>query len=490
MDWPGFVGGSVPSQGRVVDSEQTINWYPEPTPSRFATQRAALMPTPGVTEMARASAGPGRAHFYLDGREFAVVGSKFIEIDLDYNITYHGTVAVDENPATISSNGDGGNQLFITSGTNGYSFDLTTNTLAAVASMAGKATMADFMDGYFFALDAATSTMYASDLLDATSWDTSNGQQRNLAADKWVALKRNGTFLWLYGTQTSEAWYDAGNSPFPLAPHPSGLVQRGCIAPFSVTLAESTLLWLDQTAVGNGSVMQSGGFTPEDVSNFAIQNIFATYPVTSDAIGESYQEQGHTFYLLSFPTANVTWCYDLSTGLWHERGTWISEQNTYTVWRPRFHALAFGEHRMLDSRSGAIYRMSVNEQSDVDGRPIRRFRRPPAITQENQRVFVSLVELDMEPATGLLTGQGEDPQIFMRVSTDGGFTHGPEVWRSPGKRGHYDQRVRWTRCGSGRRFQVEFACTDPVPWIVSNCYIQVPNASILQANTGQPGQKG
>lgn len=463
-----------------------MNWYPERTPAPAPTQEWALYPTPGVELKATATSGPGRAHFFLDNREFAVIGAQLVEIDINYNLTVRGTVAVDDNPATISGNGDGGDQLFITSGSNGYSYNLSTNTLSAVASMAGKATMGEFMDGYFFALDTATSTVYNSDLFDGTTWDTTNGQQRSLAADPWVSLKRNGTFLYILGTETSEVWFNAGNATFPLAPHPSGLIQRGIKAPFSLALGESALLWLDQTRNGFGSVQQCSGFTPETVSNVALQSLWDTYPITDDAVGEVYQDQGHTFYLLNFPRADVTWCYDMTTGMWHERGTWIAEESRYTVWRPRYHVLAFGEHRWLDSRSGGVYKSSISTTTDVDSRPIRRLRRPPAISQENQRIYVSNLEIEVEPGQGAVSGQGENPQLMLRWSNDGGFNFGTERLAGVGKIGAYGKRCRWTRNGMGRRRVAEITCTDPIPWKILNAYIQVSNASVLEAMTGVP----
>ena len=42
--------------------------------------------------------------------------------------------------------------------------------------------------------------------------------------------------------------------------------------------------------------------------------------------------------------------------------------------RARYHAVAFGEHRFLDSETGSVYRMDASFGLDVDSRPIRRMR--------------------------------------------------------------------------------------------------------------------
>jgi hypothetical protein len=48
---------------------------------------------------------------------------------------------------------------------------------------------------------------------------------------------------------------------------------------------------------------------------YAIQS----YGNITDAIGYTYQQDGHPFYVLIFPSAEATWVYDVSTQLWHER---------------------------------------------------------------------------------------------------------------------------------------------------------------------------
>jgi hypothetical protein len=207
------------------------------------------------------------------------------------------------------------------------------------------------------------------------------------------------------------------------------------------------------------------------ISSFPLQKAINGYAVVSDAVGDAYNDLGHSFYLLTFPSAGVTHAWDAQTLLWTERGTWISEDNEYVGWRPRWHAHAFGEHRMLDSSTGSVYRMSSELTEDVDGRAIRRLRRAPALVDELGRVFYPGFELDLEPGLGTATGQGADPQVMLRLSNDGGKTWGPEMMRSAGKIGEYSRRVRWNRCGSGRRRVFEVSVSDPIPWRLTAAYL-------------------
>ena len=476
MRYRGFVGGTYESQAFTAAQMRLVNFFVERMEDPGSTTQFALLPTPGVETIATLESAGGRAHIFVDGREFLVSATSLIEVDTDGTPTFRGLVAIDTNPATISSNGDGGGELFITSGGNGYVYDLATHAFTQITNLNGKATMGDQLDGYFLALDANTGTFYSSELLDGLTWTTGTMfAQRNAAPDPWIAFKVKGRFIHLKGANTSEAWFDAGSSPFPFEPHPSGGTEYGIAAPFSLKKCDDSLLWLGSTEEGRRSILRSSGFAPEVVSTYAVDYALSQYETVSDAYADSYTEGNHAFYVLSFPTADATWVYDLQMQQWHERGAWDGAE--YSMWRPRCHAFAFGEHRWLDATSGAIYRMSSELGFDAGGLVIRRLRRAPCLMTENERVFFSAFEVDLEPGLGLVTGQGSDPQVMLRMSPDGGKTWGAERWRSAGKIGEYQKRVRWERCGAARRRVFEIVVSDPTPFRITGAYLTLAQPS-------------
>jgi hypothetical protein len=471
-DYPGFCGPSAIAQSPTVDNERTVNWYLEKWDVPGGSSQLAMYPTPGYEVFATTSGSQGRAHFTFRGRDFAVIGTGVYEVLSSGSATLLGSVAVDQYPATLSTNGDGGNQIFVTSGNNGYIYNLDTAAFTQVRT--GATRMGAHLDGYFLALDADTSTLYISDLLDGTVWDGTQFAQRSARPDPWISMAVLDRYIWLLGEETSEIWYNAGTFPFPFALHPSGLVPFGCGAPFSPAVVNGdTLIWFMASADGNGQIVGGSGFRPSVLSSLSLSVAFGSYTQTSDAIGDTYQDLGHTFYLLTFPAAQKTVAYDATTTMqlpqamrWAERGTWIAESMMYDAARPLFHSFAFGQHLMLDRASGTIYRQSASLGLDVGGRPIRRLRRPPALWMDNQYVSVPEFEVYLEPGLGATTGQGSDPSVALRVSPDGGKTFGAERLRSAGARGKYGARVRWLRNGRGRKWQPEIVVTDPIPYRV------------------------
>jgi hypothetical protein len=99
-------------------------------------------------------------------------------------------------------------------------------------------------------------------------------------------------------------------------------IQHGCAAKYSVAQMGDALFWLSQDKQGGNVVLKGQGYQAERISTHAIEVAIASYAVKSDAIGYTYQQEGHQFYVLTFPTADRTWVYDLVTGEWHER-VWL-----------------------------------------------------------------------------------------------------------------------------------------------------------------------
>jgi len=113
---------------------------------------------------------------------------------------------------------------------------------------------------------------------------------------------------------------------------------------------------------------------------------------------------------------------------------------------------------------------SVYQQED---RIIRRLRRAPDVANENLRTFYKKFELDLERGVGLPTGQGEDPQVMLRLSRDGGQTWGEPMLMSAGRLGVYTQRVIARRLGHARDVVFEITVSDPVAWSIVQAWLDV-----------------
>jgi hypothetical protein len=475
MIYPSFCGPSYASQSPIADAELCLNWYPEQMESPGASSRQVLYPRPGLQAFVTSPTGSRVRQLYSNifsnvERCFAVVSNAIKEIAADMTITDRGVVAEDANVASMISNGDGGGQLFANSGREGYCLNLTTNVLT---NPVHAVTMAGMVDGYIVALDATTATLKISNLLDANTWDPTQFAQRSAQPDPWRALVVNYNEIWLLGSQTSEVWYDAGSFPFPFALRPGAIMQQGIAATFSAAVLDGTVIWLAHNQNGQNQVVAASGYVPTRISNHAMEWQISRYPRVDDATAWVYEDQGHPFYVLNFPTAGATWVYDKSTQQWHQRDTWIAETNTSTAWHPQCHTFAFGKHLVGDRNAPTIYQMDVSFGLDVDGRAIRRVRRAPMLVKEEDRLFLGRFRLQMEVGLGTQAGQGSDPQVLLRWSKDGAQTWGNYRTRSAGRIGQFSTLVDWERNGMARQPVAEITVSDPIPWRVVNAFINV-----------------
>lgn len=479
MIFPGFVGPSYVSQSVTAAAQRCVNWYVENLEVSGEPASSVLYPTPGCEVFATFGTDePVRGiHAVRTGgtdRCFAVVGDTFYEIDPAGAVINRGLVETDGGiPATFSANVDAGDELFITSGGRGYIFTLSDNTLAEVyigsTSERLVAHQGEFLDGFFLALDSDSSTLYLSELNDgAATWDATQYAQRSAGSDPWQAILVAHRDIWLFGKNTSEVWYNAGTSPYPFASIPGAFIEEGIAAPASASRVGNTVMWLGQSEEGSCVVWRANGYTPQRVSTHAVEYAIQGYMrdglTVKDAVSMTYQDSGHMFYVLGFPSADATWVFDNSTGLWHERGTWSAADRQYNAWRPESHAFAFNKHLVGDHLSGTVYDMSVDKFTDAGGGPIRRLRRTTHLNVEDRTLFYHRLQIRLEAGLGLVSGQGDDPQAMVRWSDDGAQTWGNEHWVSAGKMGEYSARAVWRRMGRSRNRVFELSVTDPIPW--------------------------
>jgi hypothetical protein len=232
---------------------------------------------------------------------------------------------------------------------------------------------------------------------------------------------------------------------------------------------DNCIFWLDQS--GNVRLVQ--GYTSKIISPPQIAYNISTYPTISDAIALGYVHEGHSFYIITFPTANngrgVTWCYDISTDIWHQRSSYPNAPDSR--WRGECYSFFDNLHLIGDYENGKIYELD-HELFEDDGNTLIALRVGNQTSAE-KNFFIHSFELEIESGVGVVTGQGSDPQVMLRVSKDGGHTWSNQKWASMGKIGEFSKRVRWNRLGMAKRWIPEIRITDPVDRTIISASLDV-----------------
>ncbi len=337
-----------------------------------------------------------------------------------------------------------------------------------------------FIEGYLILNQPGTRTFYTTGPTPYTMiFPGTFFALKDSSTDNIVTMEENNREVWFIGERTSEVWYGSGLSAnFYFSRIPGVGPQIGCSAFASITRLGNILIWLGRNEQGENIVVTTAQYSWTRVSNHAVERAISSYPVVSDAIGYSYEEEGHLFYMLTFPTADITWCFDANTKEWHKRLSFDPVSGTYHRHRGNCF-MNFADVRLIgDYQTGQLHNMSRQFYTDA-GMPLRALRRTPHIwnKESRERVFFSQMQIEFTPGVGLQTGQGSNPQCMLKWSDDGGFKFGGEQWTTIGAAGDTNNRAIWYLLGhnQGRDRVWEFVITDPVPRDVigATCYLEV-----------------
>lgn len=364
-----------------MSCQNCINWYPQTIEYPNGSRVAALMPTPGLKKIFQGVTSAVRGlHVLSNGALLVVIGNKLYHSKANkFDLVEVGSISA---LGTVRF-ADNGRVALIVNGTYTYSLDLKKLTLTRLSGSAiPRSTHVVFLDGRFVFNKANTGQFHWSDLystnVNALSYATAESTPDNVTA----IIEFNSTELWLFGSQSVERYYGTGSANAPFSRLSGGAMSFGCLAPDSIVSLSTGVIWLGVSEFGGSQIVMSAGGIPERISTHALEEEIASFSKTSDASAYAYQMEGHVFYVISFPSANVTFCFDVSTGLWHQR-SFANAQGLHERHRSQHHAYFNNIHIVGDYRNGKLYQLDNNIFTD-DGELILRERTAQAVITDQK----------------------------------------------------------------------------------------------------------
>jgi hypothetical protein len=467
-----LTGGAYAAKSVIADAQRCVNLYAEQNP-QDANAPFTYYPTPGLTLVSTPPvAGESRCLYTAtNGKRYEVVGKNVYEVDTTNTYTLLGSIGSDVGPASMIDNGT---SAFLVDGTKlGYTIDLTTNAFAVCDDEAFYgADKVDYVDGYFVFNQPATQHFYIS-LYNDVKFDSLDIASKSTYSDNLVTFAVMHREIWLFGEQTTEVWYNTGSSDFTFGRMPGVYIEHGCAAKHSVAKIDLALFWLGKDLQGQGVVFAGKNYAAERISTHALEAEFLTYSRIDDAIGFSYLQGGHAFYVLTFPTANKTWCFDTATGQWHQRA-YLAADGALGRHRMNCHSFNAGRNLVGDYETGKVYALDPNSYTD-NGNPIERIRSFPHISgADGNRVMFRQFVADMEVGRGMPSD--EEPAIRLRWSDDRGASWGNYVSASLGRVGEYLTSIQWQRLGYARDRVFELSWSTPVRTALNGAWADVKRA--------------
>jgi hypothetical protein len=449
-----FATFSYRSPSLPVSAQRCVNMYAEKQ-ARDSKSQVAVFGCPGIVDWATLGTGPIRGFNVMGGVLYVVSGGTLYSVSATGVGTALGGVISGTGPVSMDNNGT---QLVIVNGTNGYLYSATLGFVLISDADFNAANTTTFFDQRFLFDWKNTNKFFSSEILDGTSYDALQFASAETRPDNVKAVVLNKQVLLVFGDKTIEPYQNVGAANFPFERVPGVVIERGLAAPYATAKADNTVFFLGDNIV----FYRLDGLTPVRVSNHAIEDEWRRYSTVEDAQCLAYSWSGHEFVVITFPSANATWVFDISVGTPHERESWDMNGNNLGRWRVNCHAQCYGMDLVGDAFSGKIGYLSSSTYTEF-GATIQALVTSPPIHEDRKRVFMPRLELDIEAGVGITDGQGEDPQWMLRYSKDGGRTFGHrQIWHSAGEEGAYRTRLRWLRMGQAREWVFEATCTDPV----------------------------
>ena len=466
MRFPGFIGPSYKTRTSNYECQRSINLIPEfgVLGTGKDNEVAFLFSAPGLKKKITLPAGPIRALFSSSREElFCVSRDKLYRIEADETHTELGTLSSTSGRVSLEDNG---NFLIIVDGLKGYRFRFSDGDFAEITDEAftqyAAPTRVGYIDGrfVFFVPDSQTTFISNQDDVNEITFDGTEFTSIDSTPDNIVSMVVSNREIWYFKKKSTEVWFNAGGAQYPYSRVDGAVLEIGCEAPDSVVTVDGVRCWVGKNKEGAGVVYMAEGYQPKKISTQAIDFEIQKYGDISDARAFAYQSGGHSYYVLNFTSANTTWVFDFSTGLWHERPRMVNGQ--FERGRSDCHAFAHGRHYVGDFENGNLYELSDDYHQDDDKHLVRQ-RVAPHVTSGGRRVFYKEFQLDLEMGVGLDgLGQGTDPKVILEFSDDGGHAWSKEIWATMGKIGERRKRARWTRLGQSRDRVFRVTITDPV----------------------------
>jgi hypothetical protein len=472
-----LVGSPYDTRDPIEAARRCVNLYAEKN-GKEAVFPFRYWPTPGLTRIATTPNGnPVRGEYTAsNGDLYVVSGGSLYYVALDFTFTELGAIVERNTPVAMADNGL---CLVVCDGSAaGYVVDLSTRQFGQINDEAFfGADRVDYCDTYFIFNRPGTNQWYISRsestfemLTTGGAFDPLDIVAKTGGADALITLIVKHREVWLIGTLTSEVWYNAGSADFAFAQLPGSFIDHGCVARYSVAKQDVSVFWLARDREGQGIVVSTEGYGLKRISTHAIEAEFRSYSVISDAIGFCFQQNGHAFYVLTFPTADKTWCYDLSAGEWHE-WAWLDGNGVLHRHRANSHTFAYGRNIVGDWQNGRLYALDPTVLTD-DGAPVERLLTFPHLQGGGNLVTYNRFILDAQAGADVSGDALGPPDVTLRYSNARGATWSEPLIQTFGAQGEYDTQVSWYQLGCGRDYVFEVSWSAPVQAVINGAYVE------------------
>ena len=370
-----------------------------------------------------------------------------------------GSSALRSSALVTFAPGDNGNRLVMANGGRMVHTDGSTLTTMADADAPTEVTHVTELDGYLIANAVGSGRAHFSAFDDFSDWNALDFVTAEAQSDDIVALGEAYREVIMLGRESVEFFYNDGQTPFSRI--------QGSAQPFGIEATHSlaqlgqSWMWLSNTR----RLVTMQGRNVVEVSS-PYDRLIQEFASVDDAVGYAVSVSGYQLYVLNFPTARTTLCFNLQNQMWHKWGYWESQQAQYQRFRGQSYCFArsWNAHLVGDYENGTLYKMDRANFTDA-GNPIRTLLRTGHLNHGVHWTKRSNC-FRLWCKRGVANADCANPQVMLRRRIDNKANWGNERWKDLGRTGHHEPFIDWNRNGIYRTCQYELVHSDPTEFVV------------------------
>lgn len=318
-----------------------------------------------------------------------------------------------------------------------------------------------FIDQYLLANEVGTGRFHFCSFISAPSaWRAVDVYTAESNPDNIISLYVNNRIIYIIGTQSLEFWFNDGTGPFSRME--GTLTSRGGMSPYSNCFVNENMFLFDDERV----LVYLNGTSPTPVS-IPYEKTIQELSEVDDCIMDYVNYIGKRFLIITFPTADRTFVYDVLGQYWCE---W-TYFDVGTDSRKRFlgncyvYARSWNQHLFGSFQVDQI--MDMRESYTADNTSVIRFRKTTGfISHGAEDLGKRSYKLTLRLKRGQGTGNGGNTMPYARFRWRD-VVEGDLVWSTwryipLGTQGHRGFLYTMTELGTyyARQYQIE--CSENV----------------------------
>ena len=273
-----------------------------------------------------------------------------------------------------------------------------------------------FIDGYTVVATTA-GQVFNSAIENPTSWNPLDYITAEADPDKIEGIIKHLNYIVVFGQWGTEFFYDAANpTGSPFLRNDGFKSEIGTPCGDCLTLLPQVVMYVGSSKTHGKSAYLLDGVSPKRVSTRYIDK-YLNACTSNDFQGLSFRIDGHSFYLVTMPSLDLTLVYDLDEQKWYQWTSYYSAaEHAFTMWTAtEFNAATYGLH----ATNGTLYQIDPTVASDDSVAIYWRVITNRLDSGTMNRKFYKKAQIvgDKVSATMIISHSGDDYQTWSTART-------------------------------------------------------------------------